>query len=641
MKNYDIGEYKNIDAFVEAKLKYFEGLEKNFKNFFELVFREKSNIMYERSAGYRIVKTTYKEAYEDILKKAVTLKKLLSDIEKNSIIGLCMDNSLEWLEIFWALLAAGYRPLLINLRLSDGVLEKAFADTGVKAIVSDRRKFDTLMIMADDIIPAEDVTEDGDFGTEILVMSSGTSENLKICAYSAEEFYYQICDSCDIIRKSKEMKSFYDGYIKQLTLLPFYHIFGLSAVYIWFAFFSRTFVELNDMAPQTIQNTVKRHKVTHIFAVPLFWEKVYEQAIKTIKARGDKTYEKFCRGLKISRKIGGVPIIGKLFAKVAFKEVRENMFGESLQFLITGGSVIRPEVLEFFNSIGYHLANGFGMTEIGITSVELSGNPKKRSMGYIGQPLSSVRYEVKDGELIVSGKTTAKYTIESGIRRNREDKFSTHDLVEYSNGNYKIYGRRDEIIIASDGENINPNLIEPNFKIKGVNGICLIAAKSGETTIPVMLVSIKKYISKEKFKEIDADVRKAVEGFNLTAQIRKIEYISDSLLSDEEFKLNRKRLARDYNDGKLSLVTVIDNNAVNDELAKKVRAFFAVALDKDENDIGIDENFFSDDGGTSLDYCTLVVQLENEFGIEFPKRTESALSTVSEVCSFLRNKNVC
>jgi long-subunit acyl-CoA synthetase (AMP-forming) len=140
-----------------------------------------------------------------------------------------------------------------------------------------------------------------EFGKEILILSSGTSGRVKICAYTALEFYFQISDSCRMVEQCALLKKHYECRLKLLALLPFYHIFGLTAVYLWFSFFSRTFVHLSDLSPETVVNTIKRHKVTHIFAVPLFWEKVYKAAIKTIKKRGEKTYAKFCKAIKIRK----------------------------------------------------------------------------------------------------------------------------------------------------------------------------------------------------------------------------------------------------------------------------------------------------------------------------------------------------
>ena len=379
MEAYGLGNHKDIDSFVAEKLKRLDAAEADFSALFELMFSEKENLMYEKSEGYRIRQTTYGEAYRDIFRLASTLRRTLA-LPEGAVVGLSMDNSLLWLELFWAILLTGCRPLLLNLRLSDTALEQALADSGAQAVLSDKRRYSVRTVMAEELTPDEEAFVPKRFGAELLVMSSGTSDHVKICAYSAEEFRCQIHDSYQIIRECTQVKKHYEGYIKQLCFLPFYHVFGLIAMYIWFAFFSRAFVQLNDLAPQTILNTIKRHKVTHIFAVPLFWETVYDQAIKTIRNRGEKTFKKFQKGMAIARRLSGSPALSRAFSKKAFREVRDNLFGESIIFLITGGSAIRPEVIEFFNAIGYHLADGYGMTEIGITSVELSDR-KGRAAG--------------------------------------------------------------------------------------------------------------------------------------------------------------------------------------------------------------------------------------------------------------------
>ena len=307
------------------------------------------------------------------------------------------------------------------------------------------------------------------------------------------------------------------------------------------------------MAPQTIVNTVKRHKVTHIFAVPLFWETVYDKAIKTIRSRGDKTYRKFLKGMKLSRALCGVPALGNAFAKAAFKEVRENLFGESICFMITGGSAIRSEVMEFFNAIGYHLADGYGMTEIGITSVELSDNKKLLNSCSVGKPMTYAEYKINDkGELLVRGRVIAKYIIEDG-KKTVTDKtawFNTRDLAVCENGKYRILGRADDLIVAANGENLNPNLAEPLLRTAGANGVCLIS--DGKT--PVLLVSVNRYITAEQLDALDKQIKAQMAANNLTGQIGRTVYIADPLMKDDEFKLNRKRLRADYCAGRLQAV---------------------------------------------------------------------------------------
>lgn len=103
MEAYGLGNYKDIDSFVAAKLRRLDAAEADFSALFELMFSEKDNLMYEKSEGYRIRQTTYGEAYRDIFRLASTLRRTL-DLPEGAVVGLSMDNSLLWLELFWAIL---------------------------------------------------------------------------------------------------------------------------------------------------------------------------------------------------------------------------------------------------------------------------------------------------------------------------------------------------------------------------------------------------------------------------------------------------------------------------------------------------------------------------------------------------------
>ncbi len=647
MNSKTFGGYKNIDLFVDAKLRKYEKLNKDFDSLFEMMFAERENVMYEESRGYRITKTTYGEAYDNILHKAYTLQGLLSDVPTGSVVGLYMNNSLSWIENFWCILMCGYKPLLMNMRLSDSTLEDVIIDCKVCAVISDSKQFGVKTILSDDIIPDKThKIKDYKFADEIFVMSSGTSSHVKVCAYTAEEFYHQIKGSYSIIKESKSMKKHYKGELKQLTFLPFYHIFGLVAVYIWFAFFSRTFVQLNDMSPQTIVNTIKKHKVTHIFAVPLFWEKVYAQAIKTVKQRGEKTYKKLLKGLSISKKLENIAPLSALFSKIAFGEVRENMFGDSICFMITGGSHIRSEVIEFFNSIGYHLANGYGMTEIGITSVELSNNKATLNSCSVGKPMTGVEYKISEhGTLLVRSKAMAKYIIEAGKRYDSQGWFDTSDLASYEHGVYKILGRKDDLIIAPNGENLNPNIIEHQLNMDGIKGVCIVGQKKNGISVPTLIVSINKHTPEEVFELLKKRLRQRISELNLSGQISSIFFTTSELMTATEFKINRTRILSDLSSGKLTPFEIKhdSSNIEGDEISSLIRNMFAVALSKPAEQIGYDSDFFLDEGGSSLDYFAMISQLQSEFDISFPSDSEKSMNTIRELHEYIKGalKNAC
>lgn len=635
MGDIGLGRFKSIKDFVSSKLRAFEERGLTMDTLFSLMFQEKENIMYERSAGYRIETFTYGEVEDRILSRAASLSKLLADVKRGSVVGLSMENSLSWIECFWSIILCGYTPLLINLRLSQEMVEGAIRDCNAQAVVSDKRIYSVKTVMCDEIKRIDERYESAACGEEILVMTSGTSRHVKLCAYSAEELYYQIKGSYGIIEECDLIKRHYQDRLKLLTFLPFYHAFGLVAVYIWFSFFSRTFVELKDMKPDTITGTVRRHHVTHLFAVPLFWETVYEQARKTIRLRGEETDRKFAKAMKLRDKLGD-SVLGALFTRLAFKEVRDNLFGDSIRFMITGGSSVSKEAMRFFNYIGYHLCDGYGMSEIGITSVELSKKPSILNDCYIGKPMDGMEYRISaDGELEVKGKAIARYIIEDGEKKviNRGF-FQTYDLAVCDNGHYKILGRKDDLVIGYSGENLNPNLIEPEMRLADVNEVCLIGAREGAQVVPTLVFSVNRFISAEKFSALDTAVKKKLEEMNLSSEIRKILYVSDKLIVGDEYKLNRIRLRQQLEDNAFNPVTPItENEGLQDELALRIKAFFAAALNCPEESVSDQADFFLDCGGTSLDYFGMISAMETEFLVRIP--TDQNLSTVAEFHRYL------
>ena len=224
----NIGNYKNIYKYVESKLSKFDNMDKNYDSMFLLMFSEKNNILYEKMENGLIKKTTYGEAYDDCIRFGNNIKETFIDSPQNSVVGIHLENSLNWVVTFWAVLLAGFRPLLMNMSLDIDTLEYSLSESHAVGVISDTKKFSIPSYTIKDISLLTGRAENRPCGSEIFVMSSGTSDHIKICAYSANEFYYQIHDSYDIIRKCDLMKKHYHGELKLLAFLPFYHIFGLD-----------------------------------------------------------------------------------------------------------------------------------------------------------------------------------------------------------------------------------------------------------------------------------------------------------------------------------------------------------------------------------------------------------------------------
>ncbi len=640
----NLAGYKSIDAFVQGKLDTLNSRAPSFDTLFDLMFSETDNILWERSIGFRMEKTTYGEARENVLRRAAALAARFPGLPHDSVVGLCMDNSLDWITTFWAILRAGFRPLLMNLRLDAAVLEKTLTDLHAAAVVSDCLTFSVPTLMAADVLPSDAPVPETACGTELFVMSSGTSESVKVCAYTAEAFIAQINESGAVITQCAQIKKHYEGQLKLLTFLPFYHIFGLAAVYIWFGFFSRTFVELHDLSPNTILNTIRRHKVTHIFAVPLFWNTVYEQTMAGVREKGEKTQKKLEKGLRMAKKLESVPALRRAFCKSAFRELRDNLFGESIQFLITGGSEVRPEVMELFNAVGYHLSNGYGMTEIGITSVEITDDVRILNAGSVGLPMNHVEYRLSEsGTLQVRGSATCAYILENGTRTDNDDWYETNDLAECREGRWYILGRRDDVVIAPDGENLNPNLIEPAVRaLPDVTEACLCGVRENGVVRPTLVVSADRYLlmQPDSVKSLSEKITGTLAGMGLGTRVSAVVLTPDALIRTTDIKLNRRAVTRRYEKGEIRAVTPesAEHGNLDEALSARIRALFAETLHRPVGEITDRCDFFTDGGGTSLDYFALLSLLEKEFGIPMPVNEGRSLSSVADIHDYVKDR---
>ncbi len=640
MKLNNVHGFDTIDKYVRYKLDKYSGEEKSFESLFNFMFDESDNIMIETSDGYRIKRVTYGEYKQKILDTVPTLQAALNEVPRGEMVGLYMQNCTEWLQIFWAILGAGYSPLIMNTRLSDGILEQVLADYSVKCVISDGKQFSVRTLTKEEALADSGAeAEPCEFGKEVVFMSSGTTSNVKLCAYNGENFYYQICDSVKIVENCPKISNHYEGELKQLVLLPLCHVFGFIAVYLWFGFFSRTFVFPADLNPVTIQRTVKKHKVTHIFAVPMVWEAVHKAAVRKIKERGEKAYSRFKLVSNISHRFSKCE---DRLARRLLSEVREGLFGDSICFLITGGSHINPETLRFFNGIGYHLVNGYGMTEIGITSVERTDKKSICNSASIGAPFGYTEYSISpEGVLLVRGKTRAGRIMQNGksTPTDYEEWFNTGDLMRCEDGRYYFDGRVDDLIVDKDGENINPVIVEAGLQIVGADRVCLLRGRGGI----MVAASVPGVFSEAGLKAIYAELESRIKAARLSESVKRIIFTHESLLAPGEFKLSRRKLADRIDSGELKGFDPrhIDEHiaALADGMEREVAACFAEALGRDASQITADADFFRDLEGTSLDYFALLGLIKSRLGVDIISGSEARLSTVKAFADYIKKIN--
>ena len=188
MRIKNLGGFRTVDEYVTHKLNSLRDSDRSFHTLYDLFFSERENTLFEWDEGYRQKKITYGECREEIEKLAPGICRRLSEFQKGRPVGLLLENGPLWIECYWAILRAGYCPLLMNARLGKDALEEVLHRADACAVLSSGEKFSLPTFSPDEIDRGQPALDrDAPFGDTFFFMSSGTSAKVKVCAYSAKE----------------------------------------------------------------------------------------------------------------------------------------------------------------------------------------------------------------------------------------------------------------------------------------------------------------------------------------------------------------------------------------------------------------------------------------------------------------------
>lgn len=644
---------ENLNKIIKTNLVQLNNSNKTFEDIFEIIHSIEDNVFSELSDGYKVKKLTYKDIKNQSILMGRFFNNELKDIQKNDYVGIIMDNSPSWVSSFWGLLMAGYKPMLLNIRLGSKLNQEIIELLKIKCVIADKDyNLNCNMIYTNNIDLSNLNTEvEFNWANEIALSTSATTLNIKICVYTGQDIASQITNTDYIVKTNSMIKERYNGEIKIMAFLPFYHIFGLIATYFWFSFFGRTLVFLKDFSSETIIKTARKHKVTHIFAVPMVWNTIAKEIKKEISMKDEKTQKRFEKGLKISNKLqkNGSKLGFKLTNKI-MTEVQEKIFGSSIKFLITGGGYISNSTIELLNGIGYPLYNGYGMSEIGITSVELRKGIRERISGSIGKPLPTVEYKIENEILYVKGKSICSKIIskqgETIIDHN--EWFKTNDLaICDKKGNYYIIGRNDDVVVAQNGEKINPDLIEKEITLVNARRFCVLGLETEGKVDLSLVVEVPGEITILKtqkiLEEIDEVIKKTEKN---NCKIEKIFFTNDKIAADTAIKVSRSILIKKINTNEVTLKSlnefkeenVFDENKINNEVYNEVLEMFSQVLHKEKDNISGNDHFIFDLGGTSLEYITLLINLKSKYEMDFNFGEGESCYTVYEIVNYILKK---
>lgn len=585
----------------------------------------------------------------------------LSSVPVGSVVALKLRNCPTWPHMFWAILMTGHTPLLIDAKLPHENTENLLKQAKAKAIIfNEATSYDVPSFRISKITQSEpNYNFTPSWGNEVIFCSSGTTGNVKMMVSDGNAMCNQIAAALDMPNETCTIM--HPGKIRNLAMIPFHHIFGFVAVFLWYTFYGKALVYPSSSSNRDVLNAIKKGRCTHIYSVPLFWDAVAQKAQRTIELGNPKNADLLRRMIayntgKISKEEAG-------FASACFVQniVRKKILGKDVEYCISGGGYLNAKTLNFINGLGYPLYNGYGMTELGVVSVELSPRVEDRLRGSIGHPLHGITFKLKpitggakgQGELLVKTPTVHIREIIGGIEKETpldDGYFHTGDIAEKdSTGAYYIKGRMKDVIINSNGENVYPDEIEFYFhNIRHVvNDVVLGIKKKDSNEEEITLIfELDNSVTSDDFPSIIADAKainatlaneKKVQRFLIykhsmpLANNMKVKrfVLKDALekgdvddFYDPEGNIGKKKKpSRDF--------SLYDQKEV-ERITKGVKNEFASTLMIPQFKIDDEADFGRDLGGDSMSYVTLVEDINHSFKITIPVNLYGRLLTVND-----------
>lgn len=629
---------------VKNNINALQNSSRDFKAVYEIMFGCPTAIAAETGDGFRIKEYTYGQVKEMIERKSESLYARIG--ATHSYVALDMDNCIEWIVAFWAILRSGNKPYLVNRRhplsLSTGIINtlniKYIIGKGTTSLPGEFIDIDGVSGGT----PFEDCFED-----EIALSTSATTLKQVVCFYTGNEISNQVLNAGPMFEENTSIAVHVNGRLKQIAFLPFYHVFGLVAVYFWHAFYWNTMVFPKDMSGDTLMRTCRAHEVTHVFAVPMLWHTIEKQVLREINNRDEKTRARFEKGTELCLKLQNInPALGNWLSRKLMTEVTDKLFGPTVRYCISGGSYVKESTLRLFSALGYPLHNGYGMSEVGITSTELRDKPKDIMKNSIGRPFASIEYRIDDnGVLFVKGESTCKRMLVNGEEKFIDEWYNTGDIVDCIDGYYFIRGRSGDTVIGENGENINPDVIEQAFDIPDAVAFSVIGLGEGSEEKLTMIVRVNPYLNSVRLTDMINSIYKTNSSLPLPMQVKDFYITYDPIASETAIKVGRQYLRNALAMGKVNLIPFAEVKGSetaefdrNSPLAQKVLSIAEQVLGIEKERIGADTHVIHELGISSLQYFSLLTELSKEFPYMDYSDSNNYFYTLREFCEYIERQ---
>ncbi|MDA3853261.1 MAG: AMP-binding protein [Bacteroidales bacterium] len=502
----------------------------------------------ELAIAYKDQRITHHELKEKALGFAALL-----DGKNMDKIAIFSENSPEWMMAFYA--AWHHNITVVPLDfvassedvtyiLNDCQAEFVFYSKNTeeilhKALKNTKHTIKSVCLDREEITPiAGEWNQPSELDkTAVIIYTSGTTGSPKGVMLSYTNLFTNVkAVTSDI--------PIYEYKCRVLLVLPLQHIFPLIGVMLAPLSVGGMVVITPSLQGSDIIDTLQKFKITHIIGVPRFFEMIYKGVINKINASPvSKGLYNMVRGLK-SPKLG----------KMIFKKVHEQ-FGGELHTLVSGGAALSTEVGGFFDGLGFTILEGYGMTEA--APMISFTHPGDVIIGCAGKTMDCLDVQIRDGEVVAKGESIMKGYYnrpEETAEVIKDGWLLTGDLGYLDGDHLYITGRKKEIIVLSNGKNINPSELEDSMTQKAGDSMIEVGITLHEDVLQAVILPNFKELSNHNITDVQAYFTDFLTNtFNPKVtpykQVSKFTIVKEVLPRTRLSKLQRFKLAEIIENG--------------------------------------------------------------------------------------------
>ncbi|TDT72232.1 long-chain acyl-CoA synthetase [Hypnocyclicus thermotrophus] len=457
----------------------------------------------------------------------------------------------------------------------------------------------------------------------LILYTSGTTGDPKGVMLTQDNIIAQI-ESLDKYKMYEKSDVF-------ISLLPLHHILPLLGTAIMPLYFGATIVFLQELSSDKIKEALIKNKVTMFIGVPRLYEVFYRGIMAKIEASKISTFV-----FNLAKKINSEKIRKKLFKKI------HDGFGGNIKFLISGGAKLDLEISKAFSTFGFKMVEGYGMTETApIISFTKPNNIKN---GKVGSPLDGVEVKISDeGEILVKGRNVMKgyYKKEKETREifTEDGWLKTGDLGEIDEDNYiKITGRKKEMIVLSNGKNIDPVSVEQEILRFSKGLIEEIGVIDNNNHLNAIIYPNFNFIKEKEISNISETIKNSIiEKYNIKAlpykKILDFKITQTELPKTKLGKLRRFKLKELLHENETEKNIIEEPSYREYKVLKDFISTLSTKIIKPTSHLELDLAL------DSLDMVELKAFISTAYGVDISDKDFTEHMIVEEMAKYLKEKS--